>query len=108
LILVLAWLIKSCQIWLQQGLKDPPEVLEATGQYRQEQDTLGAFLAECCAVGPNRERQKASSAYAAYKEWCEQSGERFVSNRKFCMALRDKWFETYTNNSLWFRGLALT
>jgi putative DNA primase/helicase len=98
--------VKGCQIWQQQGLKDPPAVLEATGQYRQEQDTLGAFLAECCEVGPNKEA-KASNAYAEYKEWCEQSGERFVSNRKFCMALRDKGFEAFTNNGLWFRGLAI-
>ena len=103
---ILAWLVKGCQIWQQQGLNDPPQVLEATGQYRQEQDTLGAFLVDCCKVGPDY-RAKASALYAAYKEWCEQSGERSVSNRKFCAALREKGFEQYKNDAQWFRGVAV-
>ena len=103
---ILTWLVKGCKLWQQHGLQDPPEVLEATGQYRSEQDTLGAFLLDRCLQGPTYQA-KASVLYAAYKDWCEQSGERIISKRKFCAALRDKGFEGYTNNGPWFRGIAL-
>jgi putative DNA primase/helicase len=103
---ILTWLVKGCKLWQQHGLQDPPEVLEATGQYRSEQDTLGAFLSDRCLQGPTYQA-KASVLYAAYKDWCEQSGERTLSKRKFCAALREKGFEGYTNNGPWFRGIAL-
>jgi hypothetical protein len=51
----------------------------------------------------SRRKAKASVLNAAYKDWCEQSGERVISKRKFCAALRDKGFEGYTNNGPWFR-----
>ena len=103
---ILTWLVEGCKLWQQHGLQDPPEVLEATGQYRSEQDTLGAFLLDRCLQGPTYQA-KASVLYAAYKDWCEQSGERSVSNRKFCAALREKGFEQYKNDAQWFRGVAV-
>jgi putative DNA primase/helicase len=89
---ILAWMMQGCVLWQQHGLHDPPEVLEATGQYRSEQDTLGAFLSDRCLQGPTY-WAKACVLYAGYKDWCEQSGERSVSNRKFCAALREKGFD---------------
>jgi phage/plasmid-associated DNA primase len=80
--------------------------LAATKDYQAEQDLLCAFLAERCLQGP-RYQAKASVLYAAYKDWCEQNGERSVSNRKFCAALREKGVEQYRNNAPWFRGVAV-
>jgi phage/plasmid-associated DNA primase len=80
--------------------------LTATKDYQADQDTLGAFLVDRCLQGPTYQA-KASVVYAAYKDWCEQSGGRSVSNRKFCAALRDKGFEQYKNNAPWFRGVAV-
>ena len=80
--------------------------MAATKDYQAEQDLLGAFLAERCLHWPNYQA-KVSVVYAAYEDLCDQSGERFVSKRKFCAALRQKGFEGYTNNNLWFRGVAV-
>ncbi|HQR07139.1 MAG TPA: phage/plasmid primase, P4 family [Gemmatales bacterium] len=49
---ILAWAVRGCLAWQREGLNPPPEVLEATASYRQEQDDLGAFLEECCFTGP--------------------------------------------------------
>jgi phage/plasmid-associated DNA primase len=48
--------------------------LTATKDHQVEQDFLGTFLAEQCAVGPDH-HFKAGGLYAAYKEWREQTGE---------------------------------
>jgi phage/plasmid-associated DNA primase len=80
--------------------------LAATKDYQAEQDLLGAFLAERRLQGPNYQA-KANVLYGAYKDWCEQSGERLVSKRNLCVALREKGFDEYKNDALWFRGVAV-
>lgn len=48
---VLAWLVEGCLDWQREGLGVPERVKEATGKYREEQNTLRPFLDECCVVG---------------------------------------------------------
>ena len=45
---ILGWLINGCRKWLRGGLNEPQSVLDATKEYRSEQDVLSAFLEECC------------------------------------------------------------
>ena len=104
---ILTWMVQGCALWQQHGLQDPPEVLAATKDYQAEQDLLGAFLAERCTEFPDYQI-KASELYAAYKAWSEQGGEYVLSNRRFCMALREKGFESSRSGGLWFRGLKVT
>ena len=49
---VLAWLVKGCLQWQNQGLKPPAEVLTATRDYRQEEDLAGDFADECLIEDP--------------------------------------------------------
>ncbi|MCG6533979.1 MAG: phage/plasmid primase, P4 family, partial [Syntrophales bacterium LBB04] len=43
------WLLQGCLDWQQKkGLGDPTEVSNSTKEYREEMDTLGDFIAECC------------------------------------------------------------
>jgi putative DNA primase/helicase len=95
---ILAWAIKGCLEWQRlrsEGknlvLVAPHAVSAATAEYRSEQDTLGGFLGEFCVI----ERQAETSArqlFAAYERWCEQSGERPVSQRTFGTALRERGY----------------
>ena len=41
---VLAWHVHGCVEWHEHGLNDPPAVMEATAQYRNDMDTFGEFL----------------------------------------------------------------
>ena len=46
---ILVWLVKGCLAWQRdKGLTDPPEVQEATAQYKAEMDVLGEFLDDNC------------------------------------------------------------
>src|SRR5215208_1617503 len=92
---ILAWAVEGCREWRREGLQAPDEVRQATGAYRAEMDVLGAFLRECCELGPEK-NVAARDLYAAYKMWCEEGGERPESKRKFGSRLTDRGgFERY-------------
>jgi hypothetical protein len=92
---VLAWAVEGCLEWRRGGLQAPDEVRQATGAYRAEMDVLGAFLRECCELGPEK-NVAARDLYAVYHEWCLEGGERPESKRKFGSRLTDRGsFERY-------------
>jgi putative DNA primase/helicase len=103
---ILAWCVRGCLEWQQDGLNPPPCVIDATEQYRQDEDVLGAFLAEHCLENPEL-RVKGSTLFARFKVWAEGSAEPCMTQRKFGMAMTERGFERYTNDGTWYRGLGL-
>jgi putative DNA primase/helicase len=87
---VLAWLVRGHMDWFEHGLSEPQEVKDATGGYREEMDTLAAFLDECCARG---ESVGKGVLYNAYQEWCKNSGERPVRKNEFGTRMEEKGYE---------------
>jgi putative DNA primase/helicase len=79
---ILAWLVKGCLEWQQQGLNPPESVLAATADYRNSEDTVKIFLAERC-IEDKTSHVRAGVLYAAYKAWAEASGERQLTGKKF-------------------------
>lgn len=47
---ILAWAVRGCLDWQREGLGIPDEVRTATQAYRQEEDIVGQFIAECCCA----------------------------------------------------------
>lgn len=47
---IFAKLVEACGRWLCDGLKTPAAVKGATAAYRDESDSIGEFLSECCEV----------------------------------------------------------
>lgn len=92
---ILAWAMQGCIDWQREGLEAPDQVRQATGEYRAEMDMIGAFLRDCCEVGPDYD-VAAKDLYAAYRLWCEEGGERPETQRKFGTRLTDRGaFERY-------------
>jgi P4 family phage/plasmid primase-like protien len=92
---ILAWAVEGCLEWRREGLQAPEAVRHATGAYRAEMDVLGAFLRECCELG-HEYNEAAKDLYAAYRRWCEESGERPETQRKFGSRLTERGgFERY-------------
>src|SRR5262249_30015118 len=101
---ILAWCVKGCLAWQQQGLNPPSEILEATDKYRADEDLVGSFLNESCVF--NREfRIKASQLYERYKGWAERSGETPLPQRRFGQMMTERGYERYSNDGIWYRGL---
>jgi P4 family phage/plasmid primase-like protien len=103
---ILAWAVRGCQAWQQEGLGDPDEIHQATAGYRAEMDVLGGFIEECCLTGDHY-RVKAATLYNTYKHWCEQNGEHIEGQRHWGIALTERGFERYTNNGTWYRNIAV-
>lgn len=102
---ILNWALQGCLEWQKSGLGEPEAVTKATAAYRDEQDVIGAFLAERCIVGANC-RVKAGFLFAEFKQWAESAGERPMSVRTFGEEMVRR-FEKQLSNGKWYIGVGV-
>lgn len=69
---ILAWLVRAAAEWRTYGLGDPVVIQDATSTYRQREDILGRFLLTFAVDA----ELTLAQIFAAYKDWCDQNGER--------------------------------
>ena len=88
---VFAWMVEGCLEWQEHGLEEPKTVIDATKQYREEMDTLAAFIEDRCVV---REGivAPATPLYKQYQMWCDDAGEKPETQKMFGMRLRERGF----------------
>lgn len=104
---ILRWAVEGCLLWQQEGLGMPDEVRAATQAYRQEMDVLAQFLAECCVLEPNA-KVFAKHLYPAYVKWCEENGERPLTQTAFGTRMAESGFEKVRWGPGWvYRGVGL-
>ncbi len=89
---VFAWMVSGCLEWQEHGLGEPEAVRDATEQYREEMDTLAAFLADRCVVRPGA-FVLAEDLYKSYGWWCDVAGERQDPLKRFVSRLSERGFE---------------
>ncbi len=106
---ILAWLVRGCLAYLDGGLAPPPQVAEATKEYRDSEDLVGRFIGECCLVGDGRQIQS-SELYDAFSSWYEQevSKRREFSNKRFSEILAKKGYEKRKISSMYWIGLDIS
>ena len=104
---ILAWAVKGCLLWRQEGLKPPKVVKEASEEYRKSQDIIGEFIedqVEAC----EGERLSRKSVFKAYKQWCEENGERPVSQSVLTLKLKEQgWRDAPRGRERSFEGYRL-
>lgn len=88
---ILAWAVKGCLSWQERGLAPPAAVLQATGDYREECDSIGDFITECCVTGP-KTMVGAGELYKAYSDWSTANGEKPLSQKTFGRRLTERKF----------------
>lgn len=104
---ILAWCVRGCLDWQGRGLETPEAVVEATADYRREQDVLGAFLEEH-TIGSESCRVKAGDLYGRYRAWAEANGEIALTQTAFGIAITERGAEKKkTNSGIWYLGLGL-
>ena len=74
---VLAWMLRGCLDWKQDGLRVPQTVEEATQEYRESQDPLRGFIADCCVLTLDAWTSSAD-LMKEYRRWSEERGERHL------------------------------
>lgn len=103
---VLAWAVRGCLQWQAEGLNPPDAVKAATTEYRNESDTIGAFLLEC-TVTDKRARVQAGALYKAYLAWADQAGERTISQTRFGRSIVERGFIRTDGRIRVYEGLGL-
>lgn len=88
---ILAWCMEGARMWYAEGLGVPDAIRTETSDYFGEQDSLGAWLAECVEV--SRERAAADRAegrivlsndlYESYCAWRPVNHGRMYNASKF-------------------------
>ncbi len=89
---ILRWLVEGCLMWQREGLRPPTMVVEATRAYREGQDVLGQFLGDRTR-GDREASVPRATLYQVYRAWCKDTGERELSGRAFCEAMRERQYE---------------
>jgi putative DNA primase/helicase len=87
---ILAWAVAGCVLWQREEGLGAPTPWRATDQYRRDSDTLGAFLEDCCELGPDTWWEGTTALYQAYAAWCTRSGEFQVKLQAFGNALAER------------------
>ncbi len=83
---IFAWLVQGAIEWYRDGLQPPASVLEASEAYRIEQDRVGQFVHECCALEPETWSPFSDplmGLYPAYSGWCRDSGYQALGLKRF-------------------------
>ena len=90
---ILNWCLEGLRRYQENGcrLAPPEKVLAATARFRSESDMVGRFLAQEMKVEPTGTIER-TALYKIYLKWCEDEGERPVSNRAVIKYLRERGF----------------
>jgi putative DNA primase/helicase len=95
---ILAWALDGAAVVATDGLTVPDVIIDATRQYRDEQDMLGGFIEECCTVSPDQWVTNAD-LYAAYADACKNAGEVPLSNKAFTAEMVKRGFSRRRSES---------
>ena len=106
---VLAWMIEGAKQFLQNQKKIelPAVVKAAIANYRNDNDWLNNFLAECCKQNETYS-EKSGELYQRYRAYSERTGEYIRNAPDFKAALSSAGFTTVkTSAGMVVKGLRL-
>lgn len=109
---ILAWLVRGCIEWQQQGLNPPPEVLSATEDYRMNEDLLAQFIEAYCH-DPELDQVKAARTaykeiYTSFKEWYEaERGDYPPKKARFSEIMERRFKKVKVGGTIYFHGISL-
>lgn len=106
---ILTWIIEGAKKAIDAGFKTPlPKcVSDAIQAYREDNDWLGHFIAECCETDPTY-TEKSGEIYQQYRAYCIQNGEYTRSTTDFYSAMEKAGYERKkSNKGVIVRGLRL-
>lgn len=70
---IMNWALKGLKAWLEEGLKSPDEIHNATNAYRSESDVVANFMEERVENAAG-ERVSSKVLYSAYRDYCSNAG----------------------------------
>jgi putative DNA primase/helicase len=104
---ILWWVVQGAKKYLEDGLKTPPEVFDASDEYREDQDDFGQFITECLEFVDGA-RSKSEELHAAYTRWALKQGQdKPMWIRTFTTVLKERYPTIYrrTATERYFDGV---
>ncbi len=101
---IMSWIIEGAKKAVEMDFKVPlPKVVEdAIEAYREDNDWMGHFLADCCDINKDAS-EKSGELYQAYRAYCLQNGEFTRSTTDFYSAIEKAGFvRRKTRSESWF------
>lgn len=105
---ILRWMVEGGHRWIQGGRKffEPAVVREATSAYREEQDRIGAFIADRCIADKER-RVRVEKLMEAYASWCIANKHVQLNGSAFGRAMTERGFPLNEKRGKYRLGLDL-
>jgi putative DNA primase/helicase len=85
---ILAWAVEGLKQWRLHGLMEPETVINATTEYRAEEDTLMRFIQSDRLELDKAHRCGARELWQEYKKWCKDNHIDDLSEWKFSDAMK--------------------
>ena len=101
---ILAWAVQGCLGWQRNGLGNAATVDRATGDYRAEEDTLGAFIADRCTLTGTVITADLRQAYETY---CAETGEKPLAAGQLTRQLMKRRIEPKPGRHRTYHGISL-
>ena len=108
---ILAWLVRGCLEWQRRGLVAPEKIMNATNEYRREEDTLLQFIADEIIKSSPEDSVPGLAIYERYCTWCYRNDKKDkMSRTKFGRRLAKIFVkkEVGSNDVPYFYGLCLS
>lgn len=104
---ILAWMLRGCLAWQEEGLNPPKVVRDSTQEYFAEEDAIGKWQEEMTA--PTGDSTTAD-LWMSWQEWAHRNGEFVGTQRRFASALAARGLPKWRhpdNRRHGFRGISL-
>ncbi|QKV20260.1 DNA primase family protein [Oricola thermophila] len=88
---ILKWAVDGALAMLNSGGLNPPrDILDATQEYREEEDPIGSFIRNACEVtGDDQDSEKPFDLYRSYERYAMETGTVKVRDTTFYRRLPD-------------------
>jgi putative DNA primase/helicase len=105
---ILAWAVRGCLRWQEEGLNPPLSVMLKVEEYKDEEDPNREFLMECLDFSDPDAEENMHELYAAYGAFCTKTGRRFIASRKSLGKYLSRKFEKReSNGKVIYRGVSI-
>ncbi len=106
----MSWIIDGAVKFIGNAytLIKPQTVIDATNQYRNDNDWLQSFINDCYEQNQTMV-SKSRAIYSAYQRWAENDGELPRSNRDFSYELEKRGFRSHRRkDGVYWMGIGLS
>ena len=101
---VLAWLVRGCLRYQEEGLNPPKSVTNATKKYMKSEDIFMVFLKDEFFFDEDGKVLR-SLTYPIYKNWCEENGVRKMNKKHFLEQLEKRFLTKFRDGYKYVFGL---